>query len=200
MEKICGLLTYVNGHLDDESDDLIDDSQLYFMFVRLAARARGLDDKDELQQALNQVLSDYEEPIPGAKARIEKVLRATDTFATTAINAIPTNAPLFPIILPNVRFIYLKILCLGSSYHDNPTEAPTIRPRRPPRTPIMRSPVRRGSVATGVRGEPIYISHHPPHCLQQIYTFYSIKCAKILPRPKFFLIYPINLLFFKKND
>ena len=75
MEKICGLLTYVNGHLDDESDDLIDDSQLYFMFVRLAARARGLDDKDELQQALNQVLSDYEEPIPGAKARIEKVLR-----------------------------------------------------------------------------------------------------------------------------
>ena len=26
MEKICGLLTYVNGHLNDESDDLIDDS------------------------------------------------------------------------------------------------------------------------------------------------------------------------------
>ena len=75
MEKICGLLAYVNGHLDDESDDLIDDSQLYFMFVRLAARARGLDDPVELQQALNQVLSDYEEPIPGAKTRIEKVLR-----------------------------------------------------------------------------------------------------------------------------
>ena len=75
MEKICGLLTYVNGHLDDESDDLIDDSQLYFMFVRLAARARRLDDKDELRQALDQVLSDYEEPVPGAKLRIEKVLR-----------------------------------------------------------------------------------------------------------------------------
>ena len=75
MEKICGLLTYVNGHLDDESDDLIDDSQLYFMFVRLAARARRLDDKDELRQALDQVLSGYEEPVPGAKLRIEKVLR-----------------------------------------------------------------------------------------------------------------------------
>ena len=75
MEKICGLLTYVSGHLDDESDDLIDDSRLYFMFVRLAARARRLDDKDELRQALDQVLSDYEEPVPGAKLRIEKVLR-----------------------------------------------------------------------------------------------------------------------------
>ena len=75
MEKICGLLTYVNGHLDDESDDLIDDSQLYFMFVRLAARARRLDDPDELRQALDQVLSGYVEPVPGAKARIEKVLR-----------------------------------------------------------------------------------------------------------------------------
>ena len=75
MEKICGLLTYVNGQLDDESDDLIDDSRLYFMFVRLAARARRLDDKDELRQALDQVLSDYEEPVPGAKLRIEKVLR-----------------------------------------------------------------------------------------------------------------------------
>ena len=33
MEEICGLLSYVNGNLDDEGDDLIDDSQLYFLFV-----------------------------------------------------------------------------------------------------------------------------------------------------------------------
>lgn len=75
MEKICGLLTYVNGALNDESDDLIDDSQLYFMFVRLAARARTLDDPEELQAAFHQVLSDYQEPVPGARERIEKVLR-----------------------------------------------------------------------------------------------------------------------------
>ena len=75
MEKICGLLTYVNGHLDDESDDLIDDSQLYFMFVRLASRSRRLDDPEQLRLALDEVLSDYVEPVPGAKVRIEKVLR-----------------------------------------------------------------------------------------------------------------------------
>ena len=34
MERICGLLQYVNGELDNESDDLIDDSQLYFLFLQ----------------------------------------------------------------------------------------------------------------------------------------------------------------------
>ena len=42
LERICNLLGYVNGHLDDESDDMIDDSVLYFMFVRLAARSQEL--------------------------------------------------------------------------------------------------------------------------------------------------------------
>ena len=35
LDKICTLLSYVNGELDDESDDLIDDAQLYLYFVRL---------------------------------------------------------------------------------------------------------------------------------------------------------------------
>ena len=35
LDKICTLLSYVNGDLDDESDDLIDDAQLYLYFVRL---------------------------------------------------------------------------------------------------------------------------------------------------------------------
>ena len=33
MERICGLLAYVNGELSDESDDLIGDEELYFMFA-----------------------------------------------------------------------------------------------------------------------------------------------------------------------
>ena len=37
MEQIVGLLGHINGKLGDTSDDLIDDSQLYFMFVHLAA-------------------------------------------------------------------------------------------------------------------------------------------------------------------
>ena len=75
MEKICSMLTYVNGRLDDESDDLIDDTVLYFMFLRLAARARHIGGKDNWDIAIADILSNYDEPIPGAKARIDKVLR-----------------------------------------------------------------------------------------------------------------------------
>ena len=75
MERICGLLSYINGALDDESDDIIDDSQLYFIFVRLAAHARDLDTTDQWDSAVHEVMAGYIEPIPGAKERIEKVLR-----------------------------------------------------------------------------------------------------------------------------
>ena len=75
LEQICGLLSYINGKLDEESDDIIDDSQLYFLFVRLASRARELDENAAWEQALAEALADYQEPVPGARARIEKALR-----------------------------------------------------------------------------------------------------------------------------
>ena len=75
MDEICEMLRYVNGALDDESDDIIDDAQLYFIFVRLAARARDLDSLQEWNQAMEEGMADYQEPFPGAKERIEMVLR-----------------------------------------------------------------------------------------------------------------------------
>jgi len=75
MEQICGLLGYVNGQLDDESDDMIDDATLYFLFVRLAANARELYRTEDRDILLDQALSDYVEPVPGAKERVKRVLR-----------------------------------------------------------------------------------------------------------------------------
>ena len=75
MERICGMLTYINGQLDDESDDVIDDSQLLCMFVKLAARVRQLNDPQEREQMRLQVMAEYQEPVPGAKQRVEKVLQ-----------------------------------------------------------------------------------------------------------------------------
>ena len=73
MEKVCGLLGYINGQLDDASDDLIDDAALYFLFVDLAARVRELDqDRDTL---LDKALSNYTEPVPGARERVRQVLQ-----------------------------------------------------------------------------------------------------------------------------
>lgn len=75
MEQICGLLGYVNGQLNDESDDVIDDTQLYFMFVRLAARVRELYSEQDRDLLLNKALADYQEPVPGAKERVRQALR-----------------------------------------------------------------------------------------------------------------------------
>ena len=75
IEKVCSLLGYINGQLNDESDDIIDDSQLYFMFVELAARAKELYDRESAEILLEQSLAEYAEPRPGAKQRVKEALR-----------------------------------------------------------------------------------------------------------------------------
>ena len=75
LEQICGLLQYINGDLEDESDDLIDDAQLYFLFLRLVAQHRQMNTEARRDECLQRVLADYTEPVPGAKVRVEKVLR-----------------------------------------------------------------------------------------------------------------------------
>ncbi len=75
LEEICRMMSYINGSLTDESDDIIDDTQLFFNFVKLAARARHIGGTTEWSSALEEVMATYVEPFPGAKERIIKVLR-----------------------------------------------------------------------------------------------------------------------------
>ena len=75
LEQVCRLLSYVNGHLDDESDDLIDDSVLYFLFVRLASHYSVMHNPQGRDDYLEEVLRNYVEPVAGAKERVGKVLR-----------------------------------------------------------------------------------------------------------------------------
>lgn len=75
MERICGLLAYVNGRLDSDADDIIRDSDLYFLFVRLAGQAREIGDADQARALIDEYLADYREPAPGAKDRVAKALR-----------------------------------------------------------------------------------------------------------------------------
>ena len=65
IEDICRLLRYGNGHLDDTSDDLVDDSALYMALVALT---------EEEPPSMEEVLSAYKEPFPGARRRVEQVL------------------------------------------------------------------------------------------------------------------------------
>ena len=75
LEQICHLISYINGSLTDESDDIIDDTVLYFKFVSVAARARHIGGTKEWGEALEEVTENYAEPYPGAKEKVKKVLQ-----------------------------------------------------------------------------------------------------------------------------
>ena len=75
IEQITKLMTYLNGDLADESDDLVDDTMLFFLFVKLAARARHIGGSESWEDALVHATQDYEEPVPGARDKLMKVLR-----------------------------------------------------------------------------------------------------------------------------
>ena len=75
IEQIIKLMGYLNGNLADESDDLVDDTLLFFLFVKLAARARYVGGTMTWDDALVDVTADYTEPIPGAKEKLQKVLK-----------------------------------------------------------------------------------------------------------------------------
>ena len=77
IEQICKLLSYINGALDDEGDDTIDDTELYGAFVLVAGSVRkhGLTSESEMNRLIADGLKDYKESIPGAKERIKQALR-----------------------------------------------------------------------------------------------------------------------------
>jgi len=75
LEQIIVLMAYLNGDLTDESDDLVDDTMLYFLFVRLAARARYIGGDQTWDDALEEVTAAYKEPVPGARDKLIKVLK-----------------------------------------------------------------------------------------------------------------------------
>ena len=71
IEKVIRLLSYINGVLDDESDDIIDDSRLYNHYVNMVFMCERGEHPDE---AISELFGDYNEPIPGAKKRLTRVL------------------------------------------------------------------------------------------------------------------------------
>ena len=75
LEQIVKLMAYLNGDLADESDDLVDDTMLFFLFVKLAARARYIGGTKAWDDALVEITEDYVEPVPGARDKLIKVLK-----------------------------------------------------------------------------------------------------------------------------
>lgn len=86
LEKICKVLSYVNGDLDDESDDLIGDDHFYVLLVDLIGQmGQGpLPDREERRAKCAAALADYGEPFPGAR---ERVLEGLDIILTAYLAA-----------------------------------------------------------------------------------------------------------------
>jgi len=80
LEQIIKLMSYLNGTLSDESDDLVDDTMLFFLFVKLAARARYIGGSETWDDALVHATESYVEPIPGAREKLAKVLKVMLTI------------------------------------------------------------------------------------------------------------------------
>ena len=75
LEQIVHLMSYLNGSLSDESDDLVDDTVLLFFFVKLAARARYIGGSKAWDDALSEITETYREPVPGARETLVNVLK-----------------------------------------------------------------------------------------------------------------------------
>lgn len=75
LEQILHLMSYLNGSLADESDDLVDDTMLFFLFVKLAARARYIGGSKAWDDALVEITADYQEPVHGAREKLIRVLK-----------------------------------------------------------------------------------------------------------------------------
>lgn len=75
LEQIVRLMSYLNGDLADERDDLVDDSALYFYFVRLASCVDQISADRDWDEVLEKVTQDYEEPVLGARQKLSRVLQ-----------------------------------------------------------------------------------------------------------------------------
>lgn len=86
LDQITRLLSYLNGNLEDESDDLIDDFELYTYITRLVFRLERSPQvgREHWQDWCVQVLEGYREPYPGARDRVRRGLQVVLTAYAAA--------------------------------------------------------------------------------------------------------------------
>ena len=78
LDKIAFLVSYINGRVYDESDDIIRDSQLYDYICRILDKLMKAGeispDSTTLKATIEKITSDYEEKVTGARRRLNTAL------------------------------------------------------------------------------------------------------------------------------
>lgn len=86
LSSIVELMSYVNGKLDDRSDDAIPDYMLYNKLCYITDSLKELTSfgKENVENAVNDAISDYVEPFPGGR---EKLFNALTVMTLAFISA-----------------------------------------------------------------------------------------------------------------
>ena len=76
LDKIALLLHYINGKIDDKSDDIIRDSVLYDYICRILENLMQQDvcSMASIKDVIRDQITDYEEAMPGARDRLANAL------------------------------------------------------------------------------------------------------------------------------
>ena len=76
LDKIALLMHYINGKLDDASDDIISDSQLYDYICRILDKLMQQDvcSMASIKDVIHEEIEGYQEHIPGAADRLANAL------------------------------------------------------------------------------------------------------------------------------
>ena len=87
LDHIAFLLQYINGKIDDTSDDIIRDSVLYDYICRIleALTRQDVASKASIKEVIREQIADYDEVMEGARDRLAKALEIIVTAYYAAI-------------------------------------------------------------------------------------------------------------------
>ena len=76
LDRIAFLLEYINGRVDDTSDDIIRDSVLYDYICKILERLTEQEEctMSSIKNVISECIADYDEIVPGAEERLTNAL------------------------------------------------------------------------------------------------------------------------------
>ena len=76
LDNIAFLIQYINGKVDDDSDDIIEDSVLYDYICKILDMLMTYDvcSLGSIREAIDEITKDYTEKMDGARERLSKAL------------------------------------------------------------------------------------------------------------------------------
>lgn len=84
IDAICGLINIIGGEIDDTTDDLIGDDELYHIYVdMIAGKSIDISKSDAVKSVVKDAVKDFVPSVPGDKKRLEHILQVM-LYAYTA--------------------------------------------------------------------------------------------------------------------